>query len=89
MVAGGSGMSMSDSAKATEYRVGDVFQINERAREAGWIGPEFVMATAIHPWGIKAGVKFSWDQIHYIGHAALMPGDENAEAVPTGDADHA
>lgn len=71
-----------------EYRVGDVFQINENIGDTrqGWIGA-FVMATEIRSWGIQgfvhhivthaeagqAFIRLKWDTIDYIGHAPLQP----------------
>ena len=68
------------------YQPGDVFQINEKDGRNGWIGA-FVVATEIKNWGImgfvhhiennashsRAYVKIPFEQIDYIGHAALVP----------------
>ena len=67
------------------YRVGDVFQINEKHGRQGWIGA-FVMATEIKSWGIqgfvshivshdeqrRAYIRLKYDELDYIGHAQLI-----------------
>ncbi len=73
------------------YAVGDVFQINEKHGRMGWVGA-FVMATEIKSWGIqgfvshvethdqqnRAYIRLKWEELDYIGHAPLVPGDETA-----------
>lgn len=70
---------------AIQHREGDVFQINERHGRNGWIGA-FVLATEIKSWGIqgfvshiethdkqgRAYIRLKWDEIDFIGHAALV-----------------
>lgn len=74
---------------------GDVFQITERHGRKGWIGA-FVLATEIKSWGIQgfvahiethdkqtqAYIRLKWEEIHFIGHAELIPqslsGDERS-----------
>jgi len=72
-----------------EYKVGDVFQINEKHGRNGWIGA-FVLATEIKPWGIQGFVanidshdeqsriyiRLRWDEIEYVGPAILVPETE-------------
>ena len=78
-------------APTAGYAVGDVFQINEKHGRNGWIGA-FVMATEIKSWGIqgfvshiethdqqnRAYIRLKWEELDYIGHAQLIPGDETA-----------
>jgi hypothetical protein len=73
------------------YAVGDVFQINEKHGRNGWVGA-FVLATEIKSWGIhgfvshvethdqqnRAYIRLKWEEMDYIGHAPLVPGDETA-----------
>lgn len=70
-------------------RIGDVFQINENHGRNGWIGA-FLMASEVKTWGVqgfvshvethdvqhRAYIRLPWDQLDYIGHAALIPQDE-------------
>lgn len=81
------------SAAKSQYRTGDVFQINERHGRNGWIGA-FVMATEIKTWGIqgfvsiletheqqaRAYIRLKWDEVDFIGHAALVLQDEVGHA---------
>ena len=79
--------------KPTEtYVTGDVFQINENHGRNGWIGA-FIMATEIKPWGIqgfvshiemhdrqsRAYIRLKWDELDYVGHAPLVPGDKEEQ----------
>lgn len=71
------------------YRIGDVFQINEKIGDdrSGWIG-SFVMLTELKgDWGFMGFVhnidthtessflyvRLKWEQVDYIGHAPLQP----------------
>jgi len=71
----------------SKYRIGDVFQINERHGRKGWMGA-FVLCTEIKTWGIQgfvhmiktseeppgfAYIRLKWEEIDYIGHAGLVP----------------
>lgn len=70
------------------YKTGDVFQINETHGRAGWIGT-FLLATEIKSWGVmgfvshiethekqsRAYIRMPWEQLDYIGRAALIPAD--------------
>lgn len=72
-----------------EHQIGDVFQINEKHGRSGWVGA-FVMATEIKVWGImgfvthvdsheeqsRAYIRLPWQEVDFIGHAALIPQDE-------------
>jgi len=73
------------------YRPGDVFQINEKHGRAGWIGVlvmatevkawgivGFVAHPATHDHQEQAYIAYirlKWDDLDYIGHAPLVPGD--------------
>jgi len=64
----------------------DVYQINETHGRNGWIGA-FVMAEEVKSWGIqgfvtvlkdhdtqaRAYIRLKFDEIDYIGKAALVP----------------
>lgn len=64
----------------------DVYQINEKHGRAGWIGC-FVVAEEVKSWGIqgfvsilkdhhtqeRAYIRLKFDEIDYIGKAALEP----------------
>ena len=64
----------------------DVYQINEKHGRAGWVGA-FVMAEEVKPWGIqgfvpilkdhdtqeRAYIRLKFDEIDFIGKAALEP----------------
>lgn len=81
---------MNTLEQVSKAQIGDVFQITEKHGRAGWIGA-FVMATEIKHWGIqgfvshvvehekqnRAYIRLKWEEIDYIGHAALVPGDES------------
>jgi len=68
------------------YKPGDVFQINEKHGRAGWVGT-FVLAEGIRSWGIqgfihclkthdnfsRAYIRLPWDQLDYVGPAAIIP----------------
>ena len=70
------------------FKVGDVFQINEKNEKTGWIGA-FVLVTEIKPWGIQGFVHYiethdksrrmftrlKWDEIDYVGRSCLVPED--------------
>jgi uncharacterized membrane protein len=78
--------------KPKSYVIGDVFQINKKHGRKGWIGA-FVMATEVKSWGIqgfvsnvethdnqnRAYIRLKCEEIDYIGHAALVLGDEPKE----------
>ena len=71
-----------------QYKVGDVFQINEKNERQGLIG-SYIMPTEIKSWGIQGFVahvetfdeqkriflRLKWDQIDYVGPAVLKPAD--------------
>jgi hypothetical protein len=73
---------------ANTHKEGDVFQITEAHGRKGWMGA-FVLATEIKPWGIQgfvhcikdhdtntsAYIRLKWEEIHYVGHAVLVPAD--------------
>lgn len=75
-----------------EAQVGDVFQINEKHGRQGWIGA-FLLVTEPKSWGVmgfvanidnhdeqsRAFIRLKWDEIDYIGKAALVPDDEEGE----------
>jgi hypothetical protein len=77
----------------SNYRVGDVFQINEKHGRNGLIG-SFVLATEIKTWGIQGFVhnidtfdsysriylRLKYDELDLIGHTDLLPSDECEEA---------
>ena len=86
------GGAMQAGIEIGRLRVGDVFQVNERHPQPGWVGA-FVTATEMKGFGIQgfvhivqssirsgqAYIRLGWDEMDYIGHAALMPGDVDDE----------
>lgn len=87
---------MTDVIRTAEnHTPGDVYQINEKHGRAGWVGA-FVLATEIKPWGIQgfvhmirthdeasqAYIRLKFEEIDYIGKAALQPAavrEENSD----------
>ncbi len=79
----------------THAEPGWVFQINEVHGRNGWIGA-FVLATEIKPWGIQGFVhhitdhdtnaqvfiRLKWEELDYIGKAALIPQDLESPEGP-------
>lgn len=77
-----------------QYKEGDVFQINEKHGRKGWVGA-FILATEIKSWGIQGFVaapieheeqahyyiRLKWEELDFIGHAALVPGPDEPEAI--------
>ncbi len=75
-------------AEQQEYERGDVFQVTQSHGRGGWVGA-LVLATEIKPWGIqgfvhqiatheehtRAFIRLRWDEIEYVGKAALVPAD--------------
>ena len=75
-----------------KHVVGDVFQIIEAHGRKGWIGA-FVLATEIKPWGIQgfvacikdhheqtsAYIRLKWEELHFVGHALLIPQSSDIE----------
>lgn len=73
----------------SNYKAGDVFQINEKHGRMGWVGA-FVLATEIKSWGVigfvahvetrdkqgHAYIRLKWEDVEYIGKAPLVPQDE-------------
>lgn len=72
-----------------DAQLGDLYQITEAHGRNGWTGA-IVMATKVKPWGIqgfvhviesndncgRAYIRLKWDEIEHVGHAHLIPADE-------------
>ena len=70
-------------------RPGDVVQINEQFKGAGWVGA-FVLVTEVKTWGVQgfvhhvkshdtsesAFIRLNWEQVDFVGHAGLVPAEE-------------
>lgn len=71
-----------------DRHVGDVFQINDKYDQLGWVGA-FIMATEIKSWGIQGfahhietheyssrhHVRIKWEYLEYIGRASMIPSE--------------
>ena len=81
-----------DNGEARATQPGDVVQINEVHGRGGWIGA-FVMVEEVKAWGIQGFVhhiethdnhgrmyiRLKWEEIEFIGKAALVPVDVRAK----------
>lgn len=78
------------NTKADKIKVNSVVQINETFTKVGWVGC-YMHVTEVNPWGVmgfvpivvdidkpanQAYLRAAWDQIDYIGQAALVPSKE-------------